>query len=126
MSSPCDFSLQISLPSPTTPKEDSWLHAGPPGNQYLEQSFQQLSSVLKLPPQEPAMQEAQRRAQLVGKSLEAWVDSSMGAFWVTGDLCGMQTSSCPALGPCSKSSWSSLSPDPKSELGPVKSDGRIR
>lgn len=108
------------------PEEDSWLHAGPPGNLYLEQSFQQLSSVLKLPPQEPAMLEAQRRAQLVGQSLEAWVDSSMGTFWVIGDLCAMQTSSCPALGPCTKTSWSSLSPDPKSELGPVKSDGRIR
>ncbi|XP_056143628.1 xylosyltransferase 2 [Lampris incognitus] len=106
--------------------EDSWLHAGPPGNLYIEQGFQQLSSVLKLPPQEPAMQEARRRAQLVGKPLEAWVDSSVETLWVTGDLCATQTSPCPALGPCAKSSWSSLSPDPKSDLGPVKSDGRIR
>ncbi|KAM4635806.1 xylosyltransferase 2 [Polymixia lowei] len=111
---------------PLRKEEDSWLHAGPPGNLYLEQDFQQLSSVLKLPPQQPAMQEAQRRAQLVGKPLEAWVDSSVGAFWVTGDLCVTQTSPCPALGPCIKSSWSALSPDPKSELGPVKGDGRIR
>lgn len=110
----------------STAEEDSWLHAGPPGNLYLEQSFQQLSSVLKLPPQESATQEAQRKAQLVGQPLEAWVDSSVGAFWVTGDLCSAQTSSCPAIGLCSKTSWSSLSPDPKSELGPVKSDGRIR
>ncbi|XP_034449933.1 xylosyltransferase 2 isoform X3 [Hippoglossus hippoglossus] len=107
-------------------KEDSWLHAGPPGNMYLEQSFQQLSSMLKLPPQEPAMREAQRKAQLVGLPLEEWVDSGVRTFWVMGNLCTTQTSSCPALGPCSKTSWSSLSPDPKSELGPVKSDGRIR
>ncbi|XP_026180581.1 xylosyltransferase 2 isoform X1 [Mastacembelus armatus] len=106
--------------------EDSQLHAGPPGNLYLEQSFQQLSDVLKLPPQESAMQEAQRNAQLMGKSLEAWVDNSVGTFWVTGDMCTKETSSCPALKPCSKTSWSSLSPDPKSELGLVKSDGRIR
>ncbi|XP_075942392.1 xylosyltransferase 2 isoform X4 [Anarhichas minor] len=111
---------------PLRKEEDSWLHAGPPGNLYLEQSFQQLSSVLKLPPQESAMKEAQRRAQLVGLPLEAWVDSSIGTFWVTGGLCATQSSSCPAVGPCSKTSWSSLSPDPKSELGPVKSDGRIR
>lgn len=110
----------------SAPEDDNWLHAGPPGNLYLEQSFQQLSSVLKLPPQEPAMQEAQRKAQLVGQPLEAWVDSSIGTFWVTGGLCATQTSSCPAVGPCSKTSWSSLSPDPKSELGLVKSDGRIR
>ncbi|XP_053299768.1 xylosyltransferase 2 isoform X2 [Pleuronectes platessa] len=107
-------------------KEDSWLHAGPPGNMYLEQSFQQLSSMLKLPPQEPAMREAQRKAQLVGLPLEEWLDSGVRTFWVMGNLCTTQTSSCPALGPCSKTSWSSLSPDPKSELGPVKSDGRIR
>lgn len=109
-----------------TAVEDSWLHAGPPGDLYLEQSFQQLSTVLKLPPQDPVMQEAQRKAQLVGQPLEAWVDDSLGMFWITGNVCTAQTSSCPALGLCSKTSWSSLSPDPKSELGPVKSDGRIR
>lgn len=112
--------------SPSVLEEDSWLHAGPPGNLYLEQSFQQLSSVLKLPPQEPAMQVAQRNAQLVGQALDAWVDTSVESFWVIGDLCATQTSSCPALGSCSKTAWSSLSPDPKSDMGPVKSDGRIR
>uniref|UniRef100_A0A1A8VFA3 Xylosyltransferase 2 n=1 Tax=Nothobranchius furzeri TaxID=105023 RepID=A0A1A8VFA3_NOTFU len=107
-------------------KEDSWLHSGPPGNLYLDQSFQQLSSVLKLPPQQPALQVAQRHAQLVGQSLEEWVDSLVGTYWVIGDLCTTKTSSCAALGSCSRTTWSSLCPDPKSELGPVKSDGRIR
>lgn len=120
MSSSSDFL------SPSVLEEDSWLHAGPPGNLYLEQSFQQLSSVLKLPPQEAAMQVAQRNAQLVGQALDAWVDTSVESFWVIGDLCATQTSSCPALGSCSKTAWSSLSPDPKSDMGPVKSDGRIR
>ncbi|TWW69609.1 xylosyltransferase 2 [Takifugu flavidus] len=106
--------------------EDSWLHAGPPRDLYLEQSMQQLSSVLQLPRQEPAMQEARRKAQLVDRPLQEWVDSSVGTFWVTGNICASQTSSCPALVLCSKTTWSSLSPDPKSELGPVKSDGRIR
>lgn len=88
--------------------------------------MQQLSSVLELPPQEPAMQEARRKAQLLGHPLQEWVDDSIGTFWVTGNMCATQTSSCPTLGLCSETSWSSLSPDPKSELGPVKSDGRIR
>ncbi|KAM9393716.1 xylosyltransferase 2 [Pholidichthys leucotaenia] len=118
--------LTFNNKEPLRKEEDSWLHAGPSGNLYLEQSFQQLSSVLKLPPQEPAMLVAQRNAQLVGQPLETWVDSVVGAFWVIGDLCAAQTSSCPALGLCSKTVWSSLSPDPKSELGPVKSNGRIR
>lgn len=82
---------------------------------------------MKLSPQEPALELAQRNAQLVGKPLEAWVDGAVGTFWVIGDLCATQTSSsCPTLRLCSKTTWSSLSPDPKSELGPVKSDGRIR
>lgn len=88
--------------------------------------MQQLSSVLHLPPQEPAMQEARRKAELVDQPLQEWVDGSVGTFWVTANICTSQTSSCPALVLCSKTSWSSLSPDPKSELGPVKSDGRIR
>ncbi|XP_072298641.1 xylosyltransferase 2 isoform X2 [Eucyclogobius newberryi] len=106
--------------------EDSWMLAGPPGNQYLEQSFDQLSSVLKLPPQEPVMLKAQQNAQLVGKPLEAWLDSLVEGFWVTGDTCATQSSSCSVLTLCSQTTWSSMSPDPKSELGPVKIDGRIR
>lgn len=107
---------------------DSWLHAGPPANLYLEQSYQQLSSVLQLPPQEPAMQEAQRRSLLLGQPLERWVDGSVADFWVTSNVCAAAAtaSSCPAAELCSRTSWSSLSPDPKSELGLVKKDGRIR
>nr|XP_057905986.1 xylosyltransferase 2 [Doryrhamphus excisus] len=112
--------------APLRKDEDSWLHAGPPGNLYLDQGFQQLSSVLKLPLQGPAMLAAKQSAQLVGPPLEAWLDRSVANFWVIGDLCATQTSSCTALTPCSKTTWSSMSPDPKSELGPVKSDGRIR
>lgn len=93
----------------------------------MEQSYQQLSSVLQLPPQEPAMQEAQRRSQLVGHSLQRWVDGSVADFWVTSNVCAAASaSSCPAAELCSRTSWSSLSPDPKAELGPVKKDGRIR
>lgn len=118
--------LTFNHKEPLRQEEDSWLHSGPPGNMYLEQSFQQLSSVLKLPPQEPAMQAAQRNARLVGKPLEAWLDGMARVFWVSGGLCTTQTSSCPVLRSCSKTTWSSMSPDPKSELGPVKSNGRIR
>lgn len=88
--------------------------------------MQQLSYALQLPAQEPAMQEARRKAQLLGRPLQDWVDGSVGAFWVTGNACATQTSACPVLGLCSRTPWSALSPDPKSELGPVKLDGRIR
>ncbi|XP_076844795.1 xylosyltransferase 2 isoform X2 [Brachyhypopomus gauderio] len=111
---------------PLRKDDHGWLHAGPPGNQYLDQGFQQLAQVLKLPPMERHLEEAQKKASLVGKDLETWLDSLVGAFWVTGDVCSTQTSQCPTIATCAQSSWSSLSPDPKSELGPVKSNGRIR
>lgn len=104
----------------------SWLHLGPAGNVYLEQGFQQLAQVLKLPPMESALEESRKKASLMGKALEGWVDSLVGAFWVTGDMCSTQTSLCPSVQLCAKTSWSSLSPDPKSELGVVKSNARIR
>lgn len=75
---------------------------------------------------ESALEESQKKASLVGKALEGWVDSLVGAFWVTGGMCSTQTSLCPSVQLCAKTSWSSLSPDPKSELGAVKSNGRIR
>ena len=107
-------------------EEHSWLHAGPPGNVYMEQGFQQLAHVLKLPPMEPALEEAQKKASLVGKALESWVDSLVGGFWVTGDICSSQTSLCPTVALCAKTTWSPLSPDPHSELGLVQRNCRLR
>nr|XP_061829832.1 xylosyltransferase 2-like [Nerophis lumbriciformis] len=107
-------------------KEDSWIHAGPAENSYMDHSFQQLSSILQLPPQGPAMLQAQHNAQLLGPPLHAWLDASVASFWEPGDVCASNASSCPALALCSSTSWSSESPDPKSDLGPVKADGRIR
>ncbi|XP_031416576.1 xylosyltransferase 2 [Clupea harengus] len=113
--------------------EHGWLHAGPAGDLYLEQSFQQLSSVLRLPALEAGLQEARGHAQLQGAELEAWVDGGFSSFWSAGGVCSSSSaaaaagsSSCGALGSCTEASWSSMTPDPKAELGPIKSDGRIR
>ncbi|XP_061233415.1 xylosyltransferase 2 [Neopsephotus bourkii] len=108
-------------------KDDSnWLHGGPPRNEYMEQSFQGLGGILNLPRSEAAEEEAVRKAQLTGKALEDWADSAISTFWSVADVCVSSPSACAALETCSKTSWSSLSPDPKSELGPVKPDGRLR
>ncbi|XP_028674594.2 xylosyltransferase 2 isoform X1 [Erpetoichthys calabaricus] len=111
---------------PLRKDEDSWVHSGPPGNVYMEQTFEQLRGVLKLPHDDAPWQQAQRNAQLVGKQLQDWVDRSVGAFWLTNDMCATTPTSCPSLRLCAQTEWSSLSPDPKSELGPVKPNGRIR
>ncbi|XP_028935960.1 xylosyltransferase 2 [Ornithorhynchus anatinus] len=111
---------------PLRKDDGSWLHAGPPNGEYMEQSFQGLNGVLNLPRPGPAEEAARRRAELAGPALEDWTDSSLGGFWSVAGVCGPDVSGCPALEPCSRTRWSSLSPDPKSELGPVKADGRLR
>ncbi|KAM9045053.1 xylosyltransferase 2 isoform 2-T2 [Megaptera novaeangliae] len=108
-------------------KDDaSWLHAGPPHNEYMEQSFQGLSGILNLPQPEPAEEAARLHAELTGPALEAWTDGELGGFWSVAGLCAMGPSTCSSLELCRLTSWSSLFPDPKSELGPVKADGRLR
>lgn len=111
---------------PLPPDDASWLHAGPPHNEYMEQSFQGLSSILNLPQPEPAEEAARRHAELTGSELEVWTDSELSSFWSVAGLCATGPSTCPSLEPCRLTSWSSMSPDPKSELGPVKADGRLR
>ncbi|XP_041938981.1 xylosyltransferase 2 [Alosa sapidissima] len=111
---------------PFSTADDGWLHAGPAGHLYLEQSFQQLSSVLRLPSLESGLREAQGLAALQGRELDAWVDRGLSSFWSPAGVCSSAGSACAALPSCSQTSWSSMSPDPKAELGPVKSNGRIR
>lgn len=92
----------------------------------MEQNFQGLGGILNLPRSEEAEEDAVQKAQLTGKELEDWVDNTIGTFWSVADVCMGRPSACTSLQTCSKTSWSSLSPDPKSELGPVKPDGRLR
>lgn len=112
--------------SPSCTDDSSWLHGGPPRNEYMEQSFQGLGGILNLPHPEEAEAAAARKAQLTGRALDEWADSAISTFWSVADVCVGSESSCSSLELCSKTSWSSLSPDPKSELGPVKPDGRLR
>ncbi|KAJ1129947.1 hypothetical protein NDU88_008307 [Pleurodeles waltl] len=106
--------------------DSSWLHAGPPRNEYMDQSFQGLSGVLNLPRRDMAEQDSKHKAELLGRALEDWTDDCVGSFWSVANLCTSGLSSCSLLPSCTESSWSSLSPDPKSELGSVKADGRLR
>lgn len=112
--------------SPSHPDDSNWLHGGPPRNEYMEQSFQGLGGILNLPRSEEAEAAAAGKAQLTGRALDEWADSAISSFWAVADVCVGSSSSCSSLETCSKTSWSSLSPDPKSELGPVKPDGRLR
>ncbi|KAG7459396.1 hypothetical protein MATL_G00210250 [Megalops atlanticus] len=102
------------------------LHSGPAKNSYMEQSFHGLNPILKIPVHLRQVEAAERNARLTGLELEQWVDSLVAEMWSAVDICAVGPSACGALQSCGKASWSSLSPDPKSQLGPVKANGYIR
>ncbi len=65
-----------------------------------------------------------------GSELEEWLDELMTGFWKLEDMCRTSDldggGQCSWLPECASTSWSTFSPDPKSEIGDVKADGRIR
>ncbi|KAI1883883.1 hypothetical protein AGOR_G00220670 [Albula goreensis] len=102
------------------------LHSGPAKNSYMEQSFHGLNPILKIPVHLGQVEAAERHARLTGVELEAWVDELVGEMWAGAGVCAVGPSHCPHLPPCAQTPWSSLSPDPKSQLGPPSAQGRIR
>ncbi|XP_007577862.1 xylosyltransferase 1-like [Poecilia formosa] len=108
-------------------KEDTLrLHAGPPRNSYMEQSFHGLNPVLRLPVSLRAVEEAEANSGLTGAPLRRWLDGLLEGHWAAADVCSLGPSACPVMQRCFRTTWSSASPDPKSELSAPRADGRIR
>uniref|UniRef100_A0A3Q3Q4T8 Xylosyltransferase 1 n=1 Tax=Monopterus albus TaxID=43700 RepID=A0A3Q3Q4T8_MONAL len=101
-------------------------HNGPAKNSYMEQSFHSLNPVLNIPIDLDFVEQVKRNAALTGLELEHWVDSLVGELWEAADVCAVGPTACPVMQACLKNPWSSLSPDPKSQLGAPRADGRIR
>lgn len=83
----------------------------------------------------PAFAAWKMNVSKVGTALEEWVDELVAGQWTLERYCrnnaeeGVGQSSCEWLPDCTSTTWSSLSPDPKSLLAPlseVGADGRIR
>ncbi|KAJ8251172.1 hypothetical protein GJAV_G00218090 [Gymnothorax javanicus] len=111
---------------PLHPDDAVRLHSGPAKNSYMEQSFHGLNPLLKIPVLLALVDAAERHARLTGAELESWVDRLLGEMWAGSGVCTVGLSACPALPNCKDTHWSSLSPDPKSQLGPPTAQGRIR
>lgn len=65
-----------------------------------------------------------------GEALESWIDSLVGHFWSLDSsppvcISMISPQGCRNIPTCEDTEWSTLSPDPKSELGPVQPNGRI-
>ncbi|KAL4836028.1 hypothetical protein H8958_010469 [Nasalis larvatus] len=118
--------LTFSNRQPIKPEEALKLHNGPHRNAYMEQSFQSLNPVLSLPISPAQVEQARRNAASAGTVLEGWLDSLVGGMWTAMDICATGPTACRVMQICSQTAWSSFSPDPKSELGAVKPDGRLR
>ena len=67
-----------------------------------------------------------RNSSLVGEPLAAWIDSIQSQGWKIEGICSLKSENPEISDLCSNQEWSSFYPDPKSELTPVKADGRIR
>ena len=81
-----------------------------------------------------------------GEELERWVDDLVRGYWQVREFCGAGAvgvapdrgaaaaaggvegggGDCSWVPDCTTSSWSTLSPDPKSEIGEVQNNGRLR
>ena len=107
------------------------LNSGIPDNKYVEKDFSSMKSLFQLADSAPLVEEADKRAHHVGARLHEWVDEIVGHHWSVLGFCvapmnGTKTSDCRQFKPCHSQSWSTLSPDPKTDLKFIKSDGRIR
>lgn len=64
----------------------------------------------------------------IQRDLQDLVDSITRQAWTISDVCSEASleADCSGVSRCSSTSWSSLSPDPKSEFPAIQEDGRIR
>uniref|UniRef100_A0AAY4AYL0 Xylosyltransferase 1 n=1 Tax=Denticeps clupeoides TaxID=299321 RepID=A0AAY4AYL0_9TELE len=102
------------------------VHNGPAKNSYMEQSFHGLNPILNIPVHLGQVEAAEHNAGLTGSELERWVDALVGSVWLAVDVCSTGPSGCPVIQSCRETPWSSLSPDPKSQLSLPGGDGHIR
>ncbi|KAL0197939.1 hypothetical protein M9458_006479, partial [Cirrhinus mrigala] len=82
-------------------------HNGPAKNSYMEQSFHGLNPILNIPVHLGQVEAAEHNAELTGRrGVVSCGRVFNGPQWL-------------------ETVWSSLSPDPKSQLGLPKTNGRI-
>ena len=76
-----------------------------------------------------AYQQWKRSVLMEGEDLYHWADGLCARFWTVSGACSAGTlrgGRYALLLACSSSEWSTLAPDPKSDIGPVQPNGRIR
>ncbi|XP_072168559.1 xylosyltransferase 2-like [Diadema setosum] len=110
---------------------------GPPNNVYVAKDFSAMRYMFQLRDTPALLATAEQNSRRQGAELAAWVDAEVEPFWTVMAFCtsiapsrtdinDYEEEQCDRFRPCEQQAWSTLSPDPKSELGLVKANGRIR
>ncbi|KAH9489879.1 hypothetical protein Btru_044479 [Bulinus truncatus] len=90
-------------------------HQGPNGL-YTSSDFSEFKPNLHLSDDPKLLEEARLNSKKTGAELEQLVDTLTRFFWVVQNTCVTEAvSACPLLSPCKNTSWSTQSPDPKSD-----------
>ena len=113
---------------PITDSEAKMLHRGPDGKYEKDKPQFDIGASLELDDPQLAASVAMRNSLMGGVQLLEWIDDLTFKFWTVGELCSVGSIlPCPGIQLCNITTWSSLSPDPKSQLGRVNPEtGRMR
>ncbi|XP_060066628.1 xylosyltransferase 1-like [Ylistrum balloti] len=92
------------------------LSHGGPKEFYASKDFSEFKNVLKINTSNIFLNEAISNSKKTGAALESWIDSLTEDFWSIQSTCSVNAEHCPQIDLCDTTSWSSRSPDPKSEI----------
>ncbi|CAH3106757.1 unnamed protein product [Pocillopora meandrina] len=119
--------LSFSKGQPISSNEAVAANSGPPGGIYNANDFL-IEFDREANNTEALATNAAENSRKSGEPLHDWIDNVTEYFWTVESSCIVQGKipGCEQIPQCESTSWSSRSPDPKSEIGRVKPNGRLR
>lgn len=111
---------------PISEEQVKKFHNGPSGP-YTQTDLNEFQGKLKVTNPEELQYKAVINGKKFGRDLLTWIDELTAEFWTAHDMCSLEDleSNCPQVNLCAETTWSSMSPDPKSEIRGVDSKGNI-
>ena len=119
--------MSISKGKPSSSQEAMAANSGPPGGIYNTNDFL-IEFDREANNTEALAKKAADNSRKSGPDLDDWIDSAVEYFWTVEATCIIsgKIAGCDHLLSCESTLWSSRSSDPKSEIGKVKPNGRLR
>lgn len=119
--------MSVSKGEPIRSQDATAANSGPPGGIYNTNDFL-IEFDREANNTEALAKKAAENSRKFGQELDDWIDSEVEYFWTVEASCVISGNleGCSHILPCKSTTWSSRSPDPKSEIGRVKPNGRLR